>query len=156
MMDNFTPRAQQLSPQVEQRVQSLEWTDLPGILARIHAPEFPPRNFDVMTYGAKGDGVTDSLPAIRTAMEKCQSTGGGHVVVPAGTYLLNGPVVLAFPSCSVDEEFKRQAVELVIHSGKRNLTFNLLCLICYGFKRDIAILTTLVLLGSAGNNPSAG
>ena len=40
-----------------------------------------------------------------------------------------------------DEEFKRQAVELVIHSGKRNLTFNLLCLICYGFKGDIASLT---------------
>ena len=42
-----------------------------------------------------------------------------------------------------DEEFKRQAVELVlvIHSGKRNLTFNLICLICYGFKRDIASLT---------------
>jgi hypothetical protein len=36
-----------------------------------------------------------------------------------------------------DEESKRQAVELVIHSGKRNPTFNLLCLICYGFKRDI-------------------
>ena len=42
-----------------------------------------------------------------------------------------------------DEEFKRQAVELVlvIHSGKRNLTFNLFCLICYGFKGDIASLT---------------
>ena len=32
-------------------------------------------------------------------------------------------------------------VELVIHSGKRNLTFNLLCLICFGFKRDIARVT---------------
>jgi len=38
-----------------------------------------------------------------------------------------------------DEEFKRQAVELVIHSGKRNFTFNLLCLICYGFKGDIGL-----------------
>jgi polygalacturonase len=99
-------RAQQLSPQVEQRVQSLEWTDLSAILARIHAPEFPPRNFDVMTYGAKGDGVTDSLPAIRTAMEKCHSTGGGHVVVPAGTYLLNGPVYL---KSNVDLHLERAA-----------------------------------------------
>ena len=40
-----------------------------------------------------------------------------------------------------DEEFKRQAVELVIHTGKRNLTLNVLCLICFGFKRDIASLT---------------
>ena len=32
-------------------------------------------------------------------------------------------------------------MELVIHSGKFNLTFNLLCQICFGFKRDIASLT---------------
>jgi hypothetical protein len=36
-----------------------------SILTRIHAPEFPDRNFDVITYGAEGDGVTDSLPANR-------------------------------------------------------------------------------------------
>jgi hypothetical protein len=29
----------------------------------------------------------------------------------------------------------------VIHTGKRNLTFNVLCLICFGFRRDIASLT---------------
>ncbi len=29
----------------------------------------------------------------------------------------------------------------MIHTGKRNLTFNVLCLICFGFKRDIARLT---------------
>jgi len=40
-----------------------------------------------------------------------------------------------------DEEFERQAVELVIHTGKRNLTLNVLCLICFGFKRNIASLT---------------
>jgi hypothetical protein len=40
-----------------------------------------------------------------------------------------------------DEEFERQAVELVIHTGERNLTLNVLCLICFGFKRDIASLT---------------
>jgi polygalacturonase len=73
---------------------SLEWTDVPAILTRIRAPEFPERNFDVITYGAKGDGATDSLPAIRTAMEQFHAAGGGHVLVPAGTYLLNGPVYL--------------------------------------------------------------
>ena len=40
-----------------------------------------------------------------------------------------------------DEEFKRQAVELVIHTSKRNLTLHIPCLICFGFGRDIASLT---------------
>jgi polygalacturonase len=72
----------------------LEWSDVPAILARIRAPEFPARNFEVTAHGAKGDGLTDSLPAVRAAIEACATAGGGHVVVPAGTYLLNGPIHL--------------------------------------------------------------
>ena len=73
---------------------SLEWSDVPAILARIHAPTFPSREFPVTAYGAKGDGVTDSLPAVRAAIDACTAAGGGRVIVPAGTYLLNGPVQL--------------------------------------------------------------
>jgi len=36
-------------PAADHRATSLEWTDVPGILTRIHAPEFPERNFDVIT-----------------------------------------------------------------------------------------------------------
>jgi polygalacturonase len=86
---------------------------VPEILTHIHAPEFPERTFDVITYGAKGDGVTDSLAAIRTAMEKCHATGGGHVVVPAGTYLLNGPVYL---QSNVDLHLQRGCT--LLFSGK--------------------------------------
>lgn len=71
-----------------------EWSDVPAILARIHAPEFPAREFDVGKFGARGDGATDSLPAVRAAIEACSVAGGGHVVIPAGTYLLNGPIHL--------------------------------------------------------------
>ncbi|MBI2515526.1 MAG: glycoside hydrolase family 28 protein [Opitutae bacterium] len=74
--------------------ESLEWSDVPAILARIRAPEFPARDFDVTAYGAKGDGVTDNLPAVRAAIAACAEAGGGHVVVSAGTYLLNGPIHL--------------------------------------------------------------
>lgn len=73
---------------------SLEWADVPAILARIHAPEFPARDFNVQNYGARGDGQTDSLPAIRQAIEACTRAGGGRVIVPAGSYLLNGPIHL--------------------------------------------------------------
>lgn len=72
----------------------LEWADVPAILARIRAPEFPARSFAVADFGAKGDGQTDSLPAVRAAIEACAAAGGGRVVVPAGTYLLNGPIHL--------------------------------------------------------------
>lgn len=72
----------------------LEWSDVPAILARIHTPVFPTREFEVTTYGAKGDGTTDSLPGVRAAIEACSAAGGGHVVVPPGNYLLDGPVHL--------------------------------------------------------------
>ncbi|MFI5338029.1 MAG: glycoside hydrolase family 28 protein [Opitutales bacterium] len=72
----------------------LEWTDLPGLLARIRPPEFPARNYDVTAYGAKPDGLTDCRPAVQAAIEACTAAGGGHVLLPAGTYLLNGPVRL--------------------------------------------------------------
>lgn len=74
--------------------EQLEWSDVPTILARIKAPQFAERSFDVTAYGAKGDGVTDSLPALRAAIAACAEAGGGHVVVPTGNYLLNGPIHL--------------------------------------------------------------
>ena len=75
-------------------VPSLEWTDVPTILARIKTPEFPARDFNVTDYGASGDGQSDSLPAVRAAIAACVKAGGGRVLVPAGTYLLNGPIHL--------------------------------------------------------------
>lgn len=64
------------------------------ILARIQPPRFPDRNFNILHYGARGDGTSDSRPAIAKAIAECHSAGGGRVVIPAGTYLSNGPVHL--------------------------------------------------------------
>jgi hypothetical protein len=44
---------------------------------------------NVMNAGAKGDGVTDDTPAIQAAISLLESQGGGILIVPAGTYLLN-------------------------------------------------------------------
>lgn len=70
------------------------WLGLPDILARIAAPTFPDRQFPVTDYGAVADGQTDALPAFRQAIGACHAAGGGRVEVPAGTYLLNGPIHL--------------------------------------------------------------
>jgi polygalacturonase len=58
-----------------------------AILARIQAPVFPKRDFDVTRFGAKGDGKTDCTDAIRKAIEACTKAGGGRVVIPAGRFV---------------------------------------------------------------------
>jgi polygalacturonase len=44
-------------------------------------------NYDVRSYGAKGDGITDDTSAINQAIEAASSAGGGTVELGAGTYL---------------------------------------------------------------------
>jgi unsaturated rhamnogalacturonyl hydrolase len=63
------------------------WADVPAILARIKAPEFPARDFPITAYGAVADGTTDCTAAIRQAIDACHAAGGGRVVVPAGVFL---------------------------------------------------------------------
>lgn len=42
--------------------------------------------FNVRDYGAKGDGVSDDLKAIESAIAAASKAGGGRVVFPPGTY----------------------------------------------------------------------
>ena len=44
--------------------------------------------YNVVSYGAKGDGVTDDAPAIQNAINAAKNAGGGVVYLPAGTYRL--------------------------------------------------------------------
>jgi polygalacturonase len=43
--------------------------------------------YDVRTFGATGDGNTLDTPAINKAIDAAAGTGGGTVLLPAGTYL---------------------------------------------------------------------
>jgi polygalacturonase len=63
------------------------WANADAILARIVAPTFPARNFDITKFGAVGDGGTLCTSAFRKAIAACHAAGGGHVVVPAGRFL---------------------------------------------------------------------
>jgi len=63
------------------------WKQMPQILARIKPPKFPKRDFSVTKYGAAAGGKTDCTEAFRKAIEACNKTGGGRVVVPKGEFL---------------------------------------------------------------------
>ena len=63
------------------------WDQLPEILARIKAPVFPKRYFDITKFGAIGDNRADCTAAFQKAIAACNAAGGGRVVVPAGEFL---------------------------------------------------------------------
>lgn len=46
--------------------------------------------FNVLNYGAKGDGVTDDTQAIQNAINAAAKAGGGEVYIPGGTYIVSG------------------------------------------------------------------
>ncbi len=71
----------------EQSVSQSAWAQMPKILDRIVPPEFPTRDFVITDFGAVGDGHTDCTSAISNAIDVCVKSGGGRVVVPAGTFL---------------------------------------------------------------------
>jgi len=60
---------------------------------RAHPPRIPGRRLPVTAYGAVGDGRTDGTRAFAAAVAHAARLGGGHVVVPPGTYL-TGPIRL--------------------------------------------------------------
>ena len=63
------------------------WAQADAILARVKAPVFPGRDFDILKFGAIGDGAKDCTTALRDAIAACHAAGGGRVMVPAGIFL---------------------------------------------------------------------
>jgi len=50
--------------------------------------------YNIMDYGAAGDGMTNDAPAIQKAIDKCSSAGGGVVMFPGGHIYRSGYVLL--------------------------------------------------------------
>jgi len=61
--------------------------EIDAIVRRIQPPAIPKRDFDILSFGAKGDGVTDCSAAITAAIAAASKAGGGRVVFPAGRFL---------------------------------------------------------------------
>ena len=48
--------------------------------------------YNVMDYGAKGNGLTDDAVAIQKAINQCSQEGGGRVLFPRNRVFMAGPV----------------------------------------------------------------
>lgn len=89
-------------------------SNLPFQMPEIKPPKFSGKNFIVSEFGAIGDGLFKNTEAFNKAIEECAKAGGGHVVVPAGSWL-TGPIQLM---SNVDLHLEKGA--LVIFSPDHN------------------------------------
>lgn len=50
--------------------------------------------FNVLDYGAKGDGTNNDTTAVQKAVDACAANGGGQVILPGGKTFLTGAITL--------------------------------------------------------------
>jgi polygalacturonase len=50
------------------------------------------KDYNIMDFGAKGNGISDDAFSIQKAIDACSSEGGGVVVFPSGRNFISGPV----------------------------------------------------------------
>ena len=78
------------------------WSELyPQIEAKIVAPTFPDRNFDIRDFGAQPEEACHE--AINAAIRACNAEGGGHVIVPAGQWLSGAITLLSNVDLHLEE-----------------------------------------------------
>lgn len=76
------------------RIESEPEINAQTIIDQISEPEIPNFMLDVTDLGAAGDSATDCKPAFDQAVKTIEEKGGGTIHVPAGKYLLKGPIHL--------------------------------------------------------------
>ena len=62
--------------------------------------------YNVVDFGAKGDGQSDCTEAFQTALNKMKEAGGGTVFVPEGKYAFKGSLKIP-PSVTLRGEWQQ-------------------------------------------------
>ena len=70
-----------------------------AILREIKPPAIPTQTVSLLSFGAKGDSITDCKPAFDKAMKSAAQHHGLKIVLPAGVYFINGPIHLVSNVC---------------------------------------------------------
>gem|GEM_PF-1383492 len=70
----------------------LAWGRCPEKLSVARAVPWPDREYNVLHFGARGDGVEDDTPSVQRALDAAGSDGGGVVWIPSGQYRFNRPL----------------------------------------------------------------
>lgn len=52
------------------------------------------KEYNVLDFGAKGDGVTKDTKAVQAAIDMCTKEGGGKVIIPGGKNVVVGTIFL--------------------------------------------------------------
>lgn len=52
------------------------------------------RNYNVLDYGAVGNGITKDTKAVQAAIDLCTQNGGGTVIIPSGKKIVIGTIFL--------------------------------------------------------------
>lgn len=73
---------------------SLSLTPVPVLPSNAAVYDVPYFNVKDTPYTAKGDGSTADDVAIQAAINACGAAGGGTVLLPPGTYILNAPLTI--------------------------------------------------------------
>ena len=67
--------------------------NIPFEMPRIGVPSFPDRTFNIVDFGAIGDGHTLNTDMFAETIQSCVKAGGGKIIVPQGIWL-TGPIRL--------------------------------------------------------------
>jgi hexosaminidase len=86
------------------------WSDAIPFVVQ-HATPWPQTLFNVMDFGAVGDGLADDTAAVQAALAEAQAAGGGIVFFPRGRYEIRE--TLKVPRFTVLRGEKREWVELL-------------------------------------------
>lgn len=84
------------------------YSDLPIEIEHVRPVEFPKTALNIAQFGAVPDGTTLCTDAIAAAIDSLSKVGGGHVIIPKGTWK-TGPIVL---KSNIDLNLRRGAVLL--------------------------------------------